>query len=211
MGGTHSPAGEGMGKSRFGRLEKKLSTVFHFPAMVYAFHLNYELLRISRIFSLPSNYGHTNIVSTYRSPNYFPPFMLNNIFPFPVCMERKLGNFFTNREHALKGDISSNTASTLMRQKTLRDQAIWAETKKIRSNKNVEFLTHRIRSVSPDDAGGYRSVNIFTRGCSFRIENTHLINFAWLGDKGRYSSRQYIDGMISACVIRRCGPNSVRQ
>ncbi len=44
--------------------------------------------------------------------------------------------------------------------------AIRPQPEKNLRNINFELLTRRIRSVLPDDAGGYRSVNILTRGCS---------------------------------------------
>ncbi len=78
-------------------------------------------------------------------------FCYNNIFPFPVCMGQKLGDFLQNREHAPK---------------TLAWLGETDRTKKNLRNKNFELLTHRIGSVSPDDAVGYRSVNILARGCS---------------------------------------------
>ncbi len=54
---------------------------------------------------------------------------LTKLFPFPVCMGQKLGNFITNREYAPTKYISYLCANITMRQKTLHDQAIWPELK----------------------------------------------------------------------------------
>ncbi len=68
------------------------------------------------------------------------------------------GNSLTNREHAPKGYISFILASIFWHTEipcVIRRDG--PNQKKNMRNKIFELLTHRIRSVSPDDARGYHS------------------------------------------------------
>jgi len=81
-------------------------------------------------------------------------------------MDQQLGNFFTNRKHALNNYISCIIASIYgwAHGKSFHDLAIGPKLKK---NKTIfELLTHQICSVLPGDTGGYLSLNILTPGCS---------------------------------------------
>jgi hypothetical protein len=116
-------------------------------------------------------------------------FCWNKIFPNPVCMGQKLSNVLPIREHAPNRYISFITASIYWRTEypcvIRRDRP----NQKNPRNMNFELMTHRIESVSPDDAGVIIP-SIYIRGDAFHVNRKiHRNSCAWLGDTDRHSVR----------------------
>jgi hypothetical protein len=98
------------------------------------------------------------------------------MIPFPVCKGWKLGNFLTNREHAPNRYISFIIASIYWRPKIpFMNRRDGHKQKKSAKYKFWIIDTPNWFRI-PYDAGGYRSVNILTRGCSLK-GLSHEIDF----------------------------------